>query len=188
MRSSHVCARTVLTSLVAFGVGLAFVPSASADPADDASADSPAPAGPGVGGMPTAFAPAATDANPAAHDACKQFSGALNYASMGYEDFAYATAGNGDYVNYGDPNVQKTNVVGRSALKDAAVVAMQAAATPGVPPEVSGPIQQWSVNAAKLYVMMAVNSGGDGLNAAATDLNNDARRAQMACAAAGTRA
>jgi hypothetical protein len=189
MRSLHVCGKAVATSVLALGLGLAFVPTAAADPTDGADTDSAAPSlGPGTGGMPTAFTPSSGDANPAALDACKQFSAAMNYAATGYEDFAYATAGTGNYVNYGDPQVQDSNVVGRAALKEAAAAALKASSTPGLQPEVSGPMQQWSMDAAKLLVIMAVNSGGDALNGAATDLNKDARAVQMACVAAGTRA
>jgi hypothetical protein len=187
MRSSHVCARTFATSLVAFGIGLAIVPSASADPTDNTDADSPAP-GPGTGVAPTAFTPSSGDATPAALDACKQFSAAMNYAATNYEDFAYATAGTGDLVNYGDPSVDDSNVVGRTALREAATAAWTASTTPGLQPEVSGPMQQWSLDAAKLILTMGVRGGGDALNAGATDLNKDARAVQMACVAAGTRA
>lgn len=188
MRAS-LCARTFATSLLAFGVGLAIVPSASAEPTSDTDSDAPTvAAGPGTGGIPTAFSPNSGDVNPAAAEACKTFSAAMNYAATGYEDFAYATAGNGNYVNYGDPSVQDSGAVGRSALKQAAAAALQASGTPGLQPEVAGPMQQWSVDAAKLLVVMAVNGGGDALNGAATDLNKDARAVQMACVAAGTRA
>jgi hypothetical protein len=112
----------------------------------------------------------------------------MNYAAMGYEDFAYNTAGTGNYVNYGDPLVQNSNVAGRAAVKEAAAAALSASTTPGLQPELAGPMQQWSMNAAKLVVIMAVNGGGDALNGAATDLNRDGRNVQMACVAAGTRA
>jgi hypothetical protein len=112
----------------------------------------------------------------------------MNYAATNYEDFAYATAGQGNFVNYGDPSVSNSNVVGRTALRDAASVAFSAAATPGLQPEIAGPMQSWSLNAAKLLLTMGVNGGGDALNSAATDLNTDSHSVQMACAAAGSRA
>ena len=44
---------------------------------------------------------------------------ALNVAALNYEDFAYATAGNGNYVNYQDPTVGRwSNIVGRTALRE----------------------------------------------------------------------
>jgi hypothetical protein len=112
----------------------------------------------------------------------------MNYAATNYEDFAYSTAGAGNYVNYGDPSVSNSNVVGRTALREAATVAFSASATPGLQPEISGPMQSWSLNAAKLLLTMGVGAPGDALNSAATDLNTDSHNVQMACAAAGTRA
>jgi hypothetical protein len=186
MRSSSVCGWTLATSLIAFGIGLTAVPVASADPADTDQTQSPAP-GPGTS-APTSFTATTTDEEPASATACKQFSAAMNYAAMNYEDFAYATAGSGNIVNYGDPNVQDSGVVGRTALRQAAAVAMSASSTPGLPPEIAAPMQSWSLNAAKLLVIMGVRGGGDMLNSAANDLNTDAHNTQLACAAAGTRA
>jgi hypothetical protein len=186
MRSSHVCGRTLATSLIAFGIGLAVVPTASADPTDTDQTPAPSPI-PGAP-APTRFTATTTDETPAAADACKQFSAAMNYAATNYEDFAYATAGAGNYVNYGDPSVSNSNIVGRTALREAATVAFSASATPGLQPEISGPMQSWSLNAAKLLLTMGVGAPGDALNSAATDLNTDSHNVQMACAAAGTRA
>jgi hypothetical protein len=112
----------------------------------------------------------------------------MNYAATNYEDFAYATAGQGNLVNYGDPSVSNSNVVGRTALRQAAAVALSASATPGLQPELAGPMQMWSLNAAKLFLTMGVGGGGDALNTAATELNTESHDVQMACAAAGTRA
>ena len=186
MRSSHVCGRALATSLIAFGIGLGVVPTASADPTDTDQTPAPSP----IQGAPAPnrFTAISTEETPAAADACKQFSAAMNYAATNYEDFAYATAGQGDFVNYGDPTVSNSNVVGRTALREAASVAMSASATPGLQPEIAGPMQSWSMNAAKLLLIMGVRGGGDTLNSAATDLNTDSHNVQMACAAAGTRA
>jgi hypothetical protein len=173
------------SSAIAFCIGLGIIPIASAEPTDGTDADAPPP-GPGTV-APTAFTPG-TPENPAAGDACKQFGVAMNYAATNYEDFAYATAGGGNVVNYGDPNVDYSNAAGRAALKEAASVAFSAAGTPGLQPEIAGPMQAWAMNAAKLVLMMGVHAGGDSLNGAATDLNNDSRKVQMACAAAGTKA
>ena len=186
MRSLHACGRTLATSLVALGIGLAVVPTASADPTDADQTQPPAP-GPGTS-VPSTITPVSADDNPAAADACKQFSAAMNYAATNYEDFAYATAGGGNYVNYGDPEVTRSNTIGRTALREAAGVAMNASNTPGLQPEISGPMQAWSLGAGKLLVIMGLRGGGDSLNAAASELNTDARNVQMACAAAGSSA
>jgi hypothetical protein len=189
MRSSHVCGRTLATSLIAFGIGLAALPVASADPNDDAQTDTPAP-GPSV--PPTGPITLSTNAGPLPTDdptstACHQFASALNVAAVGYEDFAYATAGGGNYVNYGDPSVVSSNIAGRSGLKEAAAAAATLAATPGLPGDIAGPMGSWAAHAAQLYLLMTVGGGGDALNSTAVDLNNDGRNAQMACAAAGVR-
>lgn len=184
--SSGAVARMLTVSLVTFAVGFATVPIATADPADTEQTDSQTPV-PGAS-APTAFAPGSSDTGPAAADACKQFSAAMNYAATNYEDFAYASAGGGDYVNYADPTVSTSNVTGRTALREAASAALSASGTPGLQPEIADPMRAWSLDAAKLLVIMGVHGGGDSLNSAATDLNTDARNVQMACAAAGTRA
>ena len=163
-----------------------------ADPADNPGAGSPAPAenapGPEVfaagadPGGPVAAAPQSGD--PVA-DACRHFGAALNVAASNYEDFAYATAGNGNTVDYQDPNVWRTNVIGRTALREAAATALAAARTPGLPPEVADPMTAWSLRATKLLVVMGLRGGGDSLNSNANELNSDAHDAQMACATHG---
>ena len=186
MRSSQACGRVFASSAIAICLGMALIPSASADPADGTDTNAPPP-GPGTA-APSAFVPdTGVDVDLAAVDACRQFGVAMNYAATNYEDFAYATAGSGNAVNYGDPSIDSSNVVGRTALREAASVANQAAATPGLSPDIAGPMQSWSMDAYKLIVMMGVRAGGDSLNGAATDLNTDSRKVQMACAAAGTR-
>ncbi|MCH9667925.1 MAG: hypothetical protein K0U76_05155 [Actinomycetia bacterium] len=114
--------------------------------------------------------------------ACRQFDQAISIAALNYQDFAYATAGNGDYVDYSDPTVKRSNVLGRTALRGAAAAALDASRVPGLPPEVSDPMQSWSANAAKLLLIMGLRRGGDSLNEAATQLNVHAHDAQMACA------
>ena len=154
-------------------------PTCVADPSDPAADPAPAPA-------QAAAAPQAVTAqagNPVT-DACRQFNAALNVAAANYEDFAYATAGNGNYVDYQNPEVWRSNVVGRTALRQAAAAAMSAAGTPGLPPEVSDPMRAWSLRATKLLVVMGLHGGGDSLNSNATELNSDAHDAQMACAVA----
>jgi hypothetical protein len=120
--------------------------------------------------------------------ACKQFSAAMNYAASNYEDFAYDSAGGGNSVNYDDPSVSADNIVGRTALREAAGTAMDASSTPGLSPDISAAMQAWSLQATKLLLVMGVRAGGDTLNSTATQMNRDAHDAQMACAKAGVRA
>ncbi len=115
-------------------------------------------------------------------EACGRFDAAVSIAALNYEDFAYATAGDGDFVDYRDPEVWRSNVVGRTALRGAAAAALDASRTPGLPLEVSGPMRSWSLNATKLLVVMGLRRGGDSLNEAATELNAHLSEAQMACA------
>lgn len=181
--------RGIASALVALGVLLAAFPAASADPVavpppDPAAPAVPAPEAPAAPAVDVE--PATADGGAASSDACKQFSVALNYAAANYEDFAYNSAGGGDVVNYADPNVQNSNVVGRTALREAAATAMNASMTPGLQPEISSPMQSWSLRATKLLLIMGLRGGGDSLNSAATNLNTDAHDVQMACAAAGT--
>lgn len=140
-----------------------------------------------LGSSPASADPAvvpAETAEPTAAEACKQFNAALNLAAASYDEFAYASAGGGDAVNYADQHVWQTNVVGRTALREAAHSALTASRTPGLPPEVSGPMRSWSLHATKLLVVMGLRRGGDSLNAAAEELNVDAQAGQLACARA----
>lgn len=143
-------------------------------------------------GSPVAWADPALEAPPAEQsgpvaEACKQFSAALHLAARSYDEFAYATAGSGDAVNYADQHVWQTNLVGRTALREAAHAVLSASRTPGLPPEVSDPMRSWSLHATKLLVVMGLRGGGDSLNSAANDLNVDAQDGQMACARHGAR-
>lgn len=143
------------------------------------------PAQPGDPVGPDAPADAALVASQASNpvtQACRQFDQAISVAALNYQGFAYATAGNGDHVDYSDPEVQRSNVLGRTALRGAAAAALDASRMPGLPPEVSGPMRSWSAHAAKLLVVMGLRRGGDSLDAAATQLNAHAHDAQMACA------
>lgn len=157
-----------------------------ADPADPAATEAVTAGPPAPGPLPAPMSAPADADNPVA-DACSQFNAALNLAAANYEDFAYATAGNGNTVNYQDPTVSRSNIVGRTALREAAAVALSASRTPGLPPEVSDPMQSWSVHATKLVLIMGLRGGGDSLNNAATQLNTDGSNAQMACALNGIR-
>ncbi len=205
MRSTYACGQTVATALMVFGIGLAVVPVASADPGD---ADQPQPPAPGAEvfqetasapgpGVPPGPADAPKGVEPQSNvlstgdptkDACDLFNKAVGYAAINYEDFADFSAGSGNSVNYLDPTVGNANVAGRTALRQSAAAALSASTIPGVPPEISAPMQSWSLNAAKLVLVMGVRGGGDALNSTATQLNTDAKTAQMACAAAATRA
>ena len=49
-------------------------------------------------------------------------------------------------------------------------------------------MRSWSVDATKLLLKMGLHIPGESLNTTATEMNNDATRAQEACAAAGTHA
>jgi hypothetical protein len=114
--------------------------------------------------------------------ACERFNEALNLAAQHYDEFAYATAGTGDAVNYADPQVWRSNVIGRTALREAAHSVFSASRTLGLPSEVADPMRAWSLQATKLMVIMGMRGGGDSLNAAANQLNADARDTEIACA------
>lgn len=165
----------VLMALLAIAGPAHAEPAEPVVPADPAGAPLPQPAaGPPPG--PDPVGPVA--------EACKEFDAAMNLAAVNYEEFAYATAGNGNNVNYQDPVVEQSNVVGRTALRAAAGAALDASRTPGLPPEVSDPMQSWSMHATKLLLVMGLRGGGDRLNSAAAQLNTDADNAMLACALA----
>lgn len=188
MNRSHRWQKALGTVLFAALPALSVVPQASADPGPD-----PAPVNPVTGDAPSPAAqPDAVDFPPDVHDAvstaCRQFGSALDLAASNYEDFAYDTAGTGNVVNYADPQVAQSNLLGRTALRVAAGSALDAAGTPGLPGDVADPMRAWSLHATKLVLIMGLRGGGDSLNAAATDLNTDATNVQMACALNGSHA
>ena len=117
--------------------------------------------------------------------ACRRFDTALRVSSVYYNDFAYAIAGNGAFVDYQDPKVRTGNVDGRTALRQAAGEARAAASTPGVPPEIADSMRSWSWQAMKLAVRMGLRGDGDALNGAAAELNEIAEHAQLACSREG---
>jgi hypothetical protein len=162
--------------LVLFGMGILWPATAFAD---DVTND---PAMPGP--VQVATVPTSDDADPAAVTACGVFAEALDGTSNYYGDFADAIEGS----DYADPAVGDSNVVGRTALRQAAAVAMSAANTPGLQPQIADPMRTWSVDAAKLLVKMGLRIPGDSLNTTATEMNDVASTAQEACAAAGTHA
>lgn len=180
MRTSRRCRRALATSVIALGMGLTFVPTALAD--DDPSAPDPgAPPGPPV---QVQSVPMSDDAGAPAVQACGNFAQALDGASQYYGDFSDSFEGS----DYNDPAVQSSNEVGRTALRQAAGVAMDAANTPGLDPSISDPMRSWSAGATRLLIKMGIRFPGDSLNTTATDMNNYATAAQTACAAAGTHA
>ena len=74
----------------------------------------------------------------------------LDGSSNYYGDFADSIEGS----DYSDPAVASSNVVGRTALRQSAAVAMDAANTPGLQPEIADPMRIWSLGATKLLVKM----------------------------------
>ena len=177
-------------SLIAFGIGLAVAASAVADPGDDLQTPAPAPVPWALPAPPAPDADPATppaDASAAAATACRQFNGAMDVAASYYGDFADSVAGGGSNVDYSNPYVQSSNVTGRTALRQAIEVAFSASATPGLGPDISGPMQTWSMHAAQLIAVMGLQGNGDMLDTTANTLNADAKNVQMACAAAGVR-
>ena len=176
MKSSHVRERALAASFFALGVGLAGVPTAAAD---DAGTD---PSSPG----PVVVTPVDPSDNvtDVSATACGTFAEALDGSSNYYGDFADSFEGS----DYSDPAVGSSNEVGRTALRQAASVSMQAAQTPGLDPAIADPMRIWSLGATKLLVKMGLRIPGDSLNGTATEMNNQAEKVQQACAAAGTHA
>lgn len=196
LKTAKVYGRGIVGIVVAGGIGLTCVPTASADPVAPvpgpvappasvenapAAADVPAP-GPAVqplGGVADPGSPAV--------EACSAFANALDSSSTYYGDFADTIEGTAR-PDYGDREVSTTNVSGRTALRAAAASAMNAAGTPGLSPDIANPMRTWSLGATKLLLKMGLRTGGQSLNDTATSLNNEAANVQMACAAAGTHA
>ena len=168
--------RTLAASVLAFCIGLAVTPAASAD---DVGTDSSSPG-------PVVVTPADPSDNvtDAAGTACGTFAQVLDGSSNYYGDFADSIEGS----DYSDPAVSSSNVVGRTALRQSAAVAMDAANTPGLQPEIADPMRIWSLGATKLLVKMGLRIPGESLNSTATEMNNQAEQVQQACAAAGTHA
>lgn len=166
--------RAVAASAISLGMGFAFVPTAFAD--DDVAPPNPA--------VQVDAVPMSDNAQPAAIVACGNFAQALDGAAQYYGEFSDSFEGS----DYNDPAVQSSNEVGRTALRQAAGVAIDSANTPGLDVAVAAPMRAWSADATKLLLKMALRIPGDSLNATATEMNNDATNAQEACAAAGTHA
>ena len=155
--------QTMAASIIVFGMGWCCIPMASADVDDQGAADPGSP-------VQVAAAPTSDDVNPAAVAACGEFADSLEGS------------------DYADPAVNSSNATGRTALRQGASAAMDAANTPGLQPEVGDPMRSWSVDATKLLVKMGLRIPGDSLNTTANEMNTDATTAQEACAAAGTHA
>jgi hypothetical protein len=176
LKSPRLGERTLVASVIAFGIGLSVAPAASAD---DVTVD-----GSGAGPVQVAAGPTSDNATPAALQACGQFAEVLDGSATYYGDFADSFEGS----DYADPAVGSSNEVGRTALRQSAAVAMQAAQTPGLDPAIAEPMRIWSLGATKLLVKMGLRIPGDSLNSTATEMNNQAEKVQEACAAAGTHA
>lgn len=176
MKSFPIGERTITVTVIAFGIGLIIAPTALAD---DYTVD-----GQGAGPIQVAAGPTSDNADPAALQACGQFAEVLDTSSSYYGDFADSFEGS----SYSDPAVDSSNVTGRTALRQSAAVAMQAAQTPGLDSSIADPMRVWSLGASKLLVKMGLRISGDSLNSTATEMNNQAEQVQQACANAGTHA
>ncbi|MGD9619640.1 MAG: hypothetical protein AB7G47_05570 [Mycolicibacterium sp.] len=141
----------------------------------------------GVASASTAYADPQNPGDPAA-TACREFARSLDLAAAYYSEFANALAIGEVDPNFRDPIVRTSNVTGRTALRLAATDAFNASMTPGLSTEVATPMRSWSYGSTKLLVLMGMRAGVERINNAATELNGDAHRAQMACALAGTQA
>ena len=177
MSPTHRHRRALAASIAVVAGWLVCAPAALADDLGDVAVPGPEP-------MPVAVAPASDDAAPAAVTACGNFASALDGTATYYGDFADSLEGS----DYSDPAVSSSNAVGRTALRQAAGVAMDAANTPGLQPDIADPMRTWSFGATTLLVKMGLRVQGDGLNGTATSMNDSATKAQQACAAAGTHA
>ena len=176
MKAFHARERSVAASVLALGIGLTLAPTAFAD---DYTVD-----GQGAGPIQVAAGPTSDNADPAALQACDAFAQVLDTSSSYYGDFADSFEGS----DYADPAVDTSNVTGRTALRQSAAVAMQAAQTPGLDPSIANPMRIWSLGASKLLVKMGLRIPGDSLNSTVIEMNAQAEQVQQACANAGTHA
>lgn len=170
-------------STIALGLAVVFAPVAAAQP-DANAADPGAPAPGPVIPVQVDAVPTSDNADPVAVAACSQFAQVLDGSSTYYGDFADSFEGSA----YGDPAVDSSNATGRTALREAAGVALDTSNTPGLRADIADPMRTWSLSAAALVVKMGVRLPGDSLNTTANNMNNDATKVQEACAAAGTHA
>lgn len=175
-------ARASATVACVLGVAVAIGPAAAfAQPVDGTAFDPFATAA-----GPTPALPA-DDADPAAVAACQQFAAVLQGTSLYYGQFADALETYED-PDYSTPSISSANVLGRTALRQGAGLALSAANTPGLAPDIASPMRSWSLGATKLLLKMGLRTSGETLNLSVADLNADATAVQTACAAAGTHA
>ena len=149
---------------------------------------------PGPAPAPAPADPAAPPADPAdgitpmagsgdvVKDACDLFFQAGNLAATSYEEFADASEGSGNDLNWGDPEVERTSLSSRVALRQGASAATEAANMPGLPPEVADPMRSWSFHVNKLFLVVSVRAGRDSINNAVQQVNDDYGTAQQLCA------
>jgi len=176
LKAFHARERSVAASVLALGIGLTVTPTAMAD---DFTVD-----GQAAGPVQVAAGPTSDNADPAALQACDAFAQVLDTSSSYYGDFADSFEGS----DYSDPGVDSSNATGRTALRQSAAVAMEAAQTPGLDPSIANPMRIWSLGASKLLVKMGLRIPGDSLNSTATEMNAQAEQVQQACANDGTHA
>jgi hypothetical protein len=185
LKASRSCAQALIAAVIVGGIGMLWVPQASADPSDNSapvstSADGSGATGP-AGDGPSVQSTGVTSANadPAAVVACSKFAEVLDNASDGYGSYA-------DSLDDRDGTANQSNAVGRTSLRESASAAMDAANTPGLSPDVADPMRAWSLGAGKLMVKVGLNMTGDALDSTAAEVNKNAEAVQKACAAAGT--
>lgn len=190
-------ARLTGTVALTFVIGMSGPAGAFAQPADSTIADPFAPGSsqavtpgsvePTAPGLAQISAAPSEDANPAAVAACGQFAAVLEGTSMYYGQFADALE---TYENpdYSDPSISSSNVLGRTALRQGAGLALTAANTPGLASDIANPMRAWSLDATKLLLKMGLRGSGESLNITVAELNTHATNVQAACAAAGTHA
>lgn len=166
----------LLGAAVAFGPAAAF-----AQPVDDTAFDPYATTTGQTPALPS------DDADPAAVAACRQFAAVLQGTSLYYGQFADALE-TYEHPDYSTPSISSANVLGRTALRQGAGVALSAANTPGLAPDIARPMRSWSLGATKLLLKMGLRTSGETLNLSVAELNADATAVQTACAAAGTHA
>lgn len=176
--------RPAMAALLSAGA-LSMVPLTSAASTAWAEPGVPGPdenvAGTGTPSAAGVFTPE-PDSSQAVRDACKVFTYALSAAAQDYDEFAYAAAGGGNFIDYGKPEVERANVRGRATLREASNLVQEASGIPGLPPDIADPMREWSGDAMKVVLVMAVRGGGDWLDSTVNELNNAAERANKACA------
>jgi hypothetical protein len=148
LKSSDVGGRALVASVIAFCIGLSVTPAASAD---DVGTDGSSP-GPVVV-TPVDPSDNVTDA---AAMACGTFAQVLDGSSQYYGDFADSFEGS----DYNDPTVDSSNELGRTALRESAATAMDAANTLRLQPDISDPMRVWSLGATAA-VKMGLRIPGD---------------------------